>query len=188
MSPRLHPHRTQIYCPSVFKTTTIGAIGRGPQACQTEFFFTLMASSPASVGVQTFTPRSSIKFSSLDFLATATRELCLAGPKRPLCGRQDRNALERDGEATLRKQAHRSRAVLPRKRGRRLGREVRSEATTIGRPITSVDTKTARCVRFNSPPLGISNGWSYRSPSIGVTMWRPASCGVYQCRLDCSGR
>lgn len=42
-----------------------------------------MASSAASVGVQTFTLRSSIKFSSLDFLATATRELCLAGPRRP---------------------------------------------------------------------------------------------------------
>jgi hypothetical protein len=39
-----------------------------------------MAQSSVSVGDETFAPRSHITFSTLDFLATLTGELCLANP------------------------------------------------------------------------------------------------------------
>jgi hypothetical protein len=54
-SSSLHPHRTQIYCPPIFETTTVATLGRGPQACQSNFF-ALMANYSASTGSETSLP------------------------------------------------------------------------------------------------------------------------------------
>jgi hypothetical protein len=43
-----------------------------------------MVQSSALIGGETFTPKSHIMFGSLDFLTTATSELCLASPGAPI--------------------------------------------------------------------------------------------------------
>lgn len=122
-----------------------------------------MASSSAPIEVETFTPRSSIKFGSLDFLATATGR---AGHKRPTKGGAERRHSKRK---------HSAPGQCPcwttdnAEEGKCLHREAWSKTTAIRHLATIAGMKTARCAWCSPPPLGIPSGRSCRSPSIGVT-------------------
>jgi hypothetical protein len=58
------------------ETMTIGVLGRGPQACQSDYFH--FDGQLLSIrGSETFTPRSQITFGSLNFLTQGIGEIRL---------------------------------------------------------------------------------------------------------------